>query len=384
MIFGVIGAIGFSFMFYEDVITTDNTTPQRFEALLLSPDDLKPEIDFFNQSLFHVSTIAYLNREIYDITSADFNKDGFTDLAVTGTHNYSKIFILYHGDRKFSYEMIYESKDDIRDLVAGDYDNDGNFDLIFTSGENKKTNGTLNRINGTINMLHNNGDMNFSMRLIARRSTGVTQDPEGRINPRVTSADYDMDSDLDLLVGDNSGKIEYYINDGLGNFSSNGILYDFGSYSWGINSNDFDEDGDIDFIVSACEKENITRGHIYLISNQFIESNHSTCFLPEPGKSIANVLFVPGVASLSSLDYDGDGDIDILVGTQMLLYLLINEHGFYRAVSLGFSKIESPSGVELEELHRAGIACADFNDDGLDDFVIGAGQGTVRLFIKID
>lgn len=231
-------------------------------------------------------------------------------------------------------------------------------------------------------MLHNNGDMNFSRRVIARRSTGVIQDSEGRINPRITSADYDMDGDIDLLVGDNSGKIECYLNDGLGNFSSNGIIYDFGLFSWGINSNDFDGDGDIDFIVSACEKENITRGHIYLKSNQFIESNHSTCFLPRVGKIIANVSFVPGVASVSSLDYDGDGDLDILVSTQMLLYLLINEEGSYRAISLGYSKVESSSGVELEELHRAGVTCVDFNDDGFDDFLIGAGQGTVRLFIN--
>ncbi len=75
-------------------------------------------------------------------------------------------------------------------------------------------------------------------------------------------------------------------------------------------------------------------------------------------------------------------DIDILVSTPMLLYLLINEQGSYRAISLGYSKVESSSGFKVEELNRAGLACADFNGDGLDDFVIGAGQGIVRLFIN--
>ena len=354
---------------------------KKYNMPLLSPDDFEQNNDFFNQSLFNVFTITKLNREIYDITSADFNNDGYLDIAITGSHNFSKIFILfYHGNWNFTYNMIYLFENDISGLVAGDFDNDGDDDLIFTSGENIRVNGTYYRINGTTNFLINDGNLNFSRRLISKRSTGNIRDEEGRINPRITSADYDNDGDLDLLVGDNSGKVEMFINNGSGNFTSAGIIHDFGSKSWGLTSADYDNDGDIDFIVSAHEKGNISRGHLYLKKNQIIESNYSTCFLSGYGKHIANVSFIPAVASLSSFDFENDGDIDIIVGTRMILYILINEGENFRSIPVGYSKKHLPS--EIETLHIAGFTCFDFNDDGLIDFALGTCQGYLRLFLN--
>jgi len=370
------------FIIFENSFNINSSIEkEKYDIPFLSPADYKDGNEIFNQSLFDVLTITKLNREIYDITSADFNNDKYLDIVVTGSHSFSKIYILfYHGNWNFSYNMIYKFEYDISGLEAGDFDNDGDIDLIFTSGENTISNRTCYRINGTINFLINDGNLNFSKKLIFKRSTGIVKDDEGRINPRITSADYDNDGDIDFLIGDNSGKVEMFVNNGFGNFTSKGIIHDFGSKSWGITSADYDNDGDIDFIVSCHEKGSIENGHIYLKKNQIIDSNYSNCFLSGCGVCIANVSFVPAVASLSSFDFDGDGDMDILIGTRMFLYILINQNEKFTAITIGYSKKNNSS--EIETLHIAGFSCFDFNFDGKIDFFLGSCQGYVRLFIN--
>lgn len=368
---------------YADIGMNKSNEIENCNIPFLSPSDFLPDRDFFNQSLFSVYTITKLNREIYDVTSVDFNDDGFMDVIITGSRNVSKIYILYyHGNWNFTYEHIYSFENDISGLVTSDYDNDGDIDIIFCSGENKIINGIEYRINGTVNILLNDGEMNFTRILISKRTNNKIGDDESRINPRITSADYDNDGDMDLLIGDNSGKVEFFINNGYGDFISGGIINDFGSKSWGLASDDFDNDGDIDFIVSAHEKQNITRGHIYLKKNQFIESNSSTCFLSGYGDIIADISFVPAITSLATIDYDNDNDLDIFVGTSMLLYILINENNCFKPVPIGYSKEEVTNSIET--LHRTGIAFSDFNNDGLMDFTIGVGDGYIRLFINMN
>jgi hypothetical protein len=191
------------------------------------------------------------------------------------------------GNSSFKQEQVYTYKNDINELFSNDYDNDGDQDIIFFSDETKIINNVSYRINGTINILFNDGDNNFlNKTLIAKRSTGIIRDPEGRINLRGTSADYDMDGDIDFLVGDNSGKVEFYLNNGQGNFTTAGIIHDFGSLSWGLASADFDMDGDIDFIVAATEKSDTTIGHIFVKYNQLNDTNNDKCFNEGPGENI--------------------------------------------------------------------------------------------------
>ena len=94
---------------------------------------------------------------------------------------------------------------------------------------------------------------------------------------------------------------------------------------------------------------------------------------------IADLYFVPAVASLSSFDYDNDGDTDLIVGTSMIIYILINENGAFLPIVIGHSD-EGEEGFEA--MHNAGLAVSDFNNDGYDDFIMGAGRGTIRLFIN--
>ncbi len=347
----------------------------------LSLDDFSLEDEYSNQSMFNVYILDQFPGEIRGATSADFNNDEYIEFAAVCLHNYSSIYIFYNmGNLEFMQEQVYIFENDINDLISGDYDNDGDIDLIFTSGENKMVNNTPFRINGTVNILFNDGNNNFGNRcLIAKRSTGIIRDTEGRINPRFTSYDYDMDGDLDLLVGDNSGKVEFYVNNGKGNFTSQGVIHDFGSFSWGLASADFDGDGDGDFVVASTEKEDKTKGHIYLKYNQIMDSGNFICFKSGSGEIIADNSFYFAVGSLSTLDYHNDGDTDILVGTSILLYLLIKDGENYVPFVVGHTD-EGETGWEI--LQRVGFAVADYNNDGWDDFIFGAGRGEVRLFIN--
>ncbi len=103
-------------------------------------------------------------------------------------------------------------------------------------------------IEGTVNLLFNDGNNHFGNATIIAVLT-PTGDP-GRDNPQICTADFDKDGDLDFLVGDNGGLVEFYKNDGLGNFSRAAIYNFGGKMSWGLSSADFNNDGNLDFIVT--------------------------------------------------------------------------------------------------------------------------------------
>jgi hypothetical protein len=380
MLLGIITFSSLILIVIENSIINHNEQQGYSTKPVLSPNDFKPENDYFNQTLFDIYDIAYLGEEICDVSSADFNNDGLIDIVSACSYYNSKIIIFYNlGNLEFIQKQIYNFGNDIKGLVAGDYDNDGDIDLIFTSSENEIIDGIPYRINGTVNILFNENEGNFSKKLLVRRGTGIPKDDEGRINPRVTSSDFDMDGDLDLLVGDNSGKVEMFENDGAGNFSTVGIIHDFGDLSWGLASADFNEELGDDFIVAATEKGDITKGGIYFKQNQINKRGDGICFDEGSGEIIAEICHLPATACLTALDYDNDGDEDFIAGTRLLIYLFINNKANFQPLTVAHSGEEDS---KYEVLHNAGLATADFNNDGLDDFTLGASRGILRVFIN--
>jgi hypothetical protein len=238
-------------------------------------------------------TIAEFGQYVRGIAVADFNDDGWLDFAAsyaTSPIEYSTITLFYNqGDLTFSQDNIYRLDDNyIQDLATGDFDNDGDIDLIFTKSIYKiKWDGWPINIKGTYVFLENNGNNSFpSERVIATRGHDLPlyygivihqliQQPIkhflgiNRFNPQMTTADFDNDGNLDFVVGDNSGKIELWLNDGQGNFESNGVINRYGHLSWGLTSGDFDSDGDIDLLVSALPRySDFFEGQIWLKKNQ--------------------------------------------------------------------------------------------------------------------
>jgi hypothetical protein len=351
--------------------------------------DLWTEFPGRYEPFFDVKEIVDFGQTAWGLTTADFNNDNELDFAVSWSSSpwtHSTISIFYNnGKSRFKQENVLTITEPelcyIDDLDSGDYDNDGDIDLLFTYSDRWGNDG-----NGTIALLANKGTNVFDDYIIIANLTPTSK--TARINPQISTADYDNDGDIDFLVGDNSGLVELYKNNGHGYFTSASIS-DFGErMSWGLSSADFDNDGDIDFIVTQNEYPNPDAGIIYLKWNDGSQScfNHSNYLkiadIPPEASFFTGVNL--GFGSLFCLDYNNDDLMDFFFsgGDSIFLYIQ-KENVVFDCFTI--CRLPSPkdkgslSGWNNDDLRKGGIASGDFNNDNIEDLIIGGVQGTVRL-----
>lgn len=341
---------------------------------------------------FNVTEIAKFAQTAWGLASADFNHDGYMDFVVswaTAPWTMSVISIFYNnGNGSFTRDDVYFIKKPtltyIHDLSAGDYNNDGYIDILYTCNEITWYQGLPWNTNGTVNLLVNNGENKFiESRMVAWLGPHTPGDPESEINPQLASADYNRDGNLDFIVGSGSGKVELFLNNGRGNFTSNGIIYDYGFDTYGVAAGDFNNDGWVDFIVAPSSDET-NHGHIYLKYNrgppQYFDHTQGDIIadLPIPDKFGSIGLFCEG--PLVALDYNNDGMLDFLYATSHIMFLFMNHKGVFTP----FYVCYFPNGPEgySEDLTFGALTVADFNNDGRVDLVTGGVQGFVRLFLN--
>ncbi len=168
----------------------------------------------------------------------DFDNDEDLDLILTGNSNGVRISSIYRNDGAGDFiatDDVLEGVDNSA-VAWGDYDSDGNLDLLLTG---KLTNG-----NNVSIIYHNNGDDSFT--------------PIDDVLPDVDASsvawgDYDNDGDLDILLTGYSpdGRVsKVYGNNGGGSFTAidaglPGVCYS--SVTWG----DYDKDGDLDILLTG-------------------------------------------------------------------------------------------------------------------------------------
>ncbi|MFC2083992.1 FG-GAP-like repeat-containing protein, partial [Bacteroidota bacterium] len=296
-----------------------------------------------NESPFSEQTqISLTGVSASSVTWGDYDNDGDLDILLTGKYpgtyfhvHTSKIY-QNNGDGSFTEQTQVPLTGVAFSSVAwGDYDNDGDLDILLTGDDR---NAYVSKI------YQNNGDGSFTEQTQISL-TGVAYNS-------VAWGDYDNDGDLDILLTGSTGSTyisKIYQNNGDGSFteqtqiSLTGVAYS--SVAWG----DYDNDRDLDILLTGQINLQTSVSKIY-------QNNGDGSFTEQTQISLTGVFS----SSVAWGDYDNDGDLDILLSgiTDSLQGVSI----IYR--NNGDGSFTEQTQISLTGVYSGSVAWGDYDNDG--------------------
>ncbi len=265
----------------------------------------------------------------------DYDNDGNLDVIIAGYTGSASIVELYknNGDNTFSKTSNTFAVNTVYDVAWGDFDNDGDLDLLIASTLNSK-------------VFENKGDGTFAEKAsLADVFMG-----------KCLWVELDNDGYKDVILT-GSGGTKIYKNNHNGTFTLQTITLPTVSNYSSVACGDYDNDGDLDILLAGLDSDASTE-----ITKVFKNDGNFT-FTEQTG------IVLQGVAncSVAWADMDNDGDMDIvLTGGGADVYTKIydnNGNGTFTELAQTF-----------KGLFKSAVSIADYDNDGYRDLIV---SGTV-------
>jgi len=292
----------------------------------------------------------------YSIVAADFNGDGYKDLAAThagSSSGYGAVFIfINNGDGSFQEADSYFAGEDPTEIVAADFNNDGDIDIAVA-----------NHLSDDITLLYNDGNGIFQDHITHDMSNVYTISS-------IFAADLNNDGCCDIAMTD-----DYYNHVSvLFNFLDTliqTIQYDIAYLSepTSVFAGDLNGDGLKDLAVASRGEVTIfVPGYVTILINN---GNRTFTVANE-----YNLGLGVGLQSIFGGDFDNDGDIDLATANDSYLSVSVlknNGNGtFQQEVNYGIGG----SGMS--------VFSSDLNGDGYKDLIAAAMSFSSHISILIN
>ncbi|OJJ14053.1 hypothetical protein BKI52_44515 [marine bacterium AO1-C] len=278
-----------------------------------------------------------------DAKAIDLDKDGDLDLVIANEHR-PNIILINDGKGNMtndSKNRLPSAPHDSEDIALGDFDKDGDIDIVFVSEDDK------------VNEYYWNNGKGFFVQ--AKFSLPVT----GKSNAVITT-DLDNDGDLDLIIG-NDGQNFALLNDGKGKFidATAKILPKGNQTTQDLELGDVDGDGDLDLIVGNED------------DNQLLINNGKGVFKDETAKRLPLQAGKEETREADFGDVDGDGDLDLIFSNVNFRQVKDHQNRLLINDGKGFFKDETMARLPKEKLHSIDADLVDIDGDRDLDLLIG-------------
>ena len=280
----------------------------------------------------------------FGVTAADFDDDGIIDLASANSSDDDISVLLGDGDGTFAAKTDYASADMPHGIISADFNGDNDVDLA-----------TTNYGDDSVSILLGNGDGTFA----AKSDYPVGSDPNSLV-----SGDFNGDGNLDIIsMNQDDNTISVLIGVGDGTFDAK-VDYETDQVPFNISAADFNNDGNLDIITA-----NLVGGNVSIFlgvgDGTFAEKVDSTTGI--------------GPMSVVAADFNGDGNIDIAVGNFPVASFVVR-------LGNGDGTFDAETSYTTADDYVSYITAADMDDDGDLDIAVtdcgGFPGQTISVFLN--